>query len=608
MRFPEPQRTEIDGVPVWYTDVPGPCLAGLVFRVGQCDETLAIGGVTHLVEHLALASLSSARLDMNGSVGMLTTTFHVAGSQDEAERFLAEVCRSLSDLHLDRLDLERRILRTEALRSGGSPGGSLSARFGAGSFGLVDWYQFGPAGVTKERVESWCRTWFHASQATVWMTRPPSAGLRLPLSDAAGIPPPPPVPSPHLVTPSHLHGSGHTVSCSVVARRTMPLYAALAIARQRVFDELRLERGLSYSTYLYEDRLGPDHSLLTLSTDVAEGHETDGIARFVAILESVASGEASTEEVERACQSSMPWSSNDPSRPAFEAARMAVGDLIGHEPTTWAELERQASEVGPPSVGAALTEALDTGLLVVPDDAEPVGRFSAEPAEVPSRRVQGRLYVRWDGNRVDEVVAGPTGVSRTMGWSVSSVSYEDCVAVILAPRGSMWMIGRWGSEVSLDLNQLRHGHELAKTIRERVGDRFIDLEEDAIGWFSLQTAIESHDVTSIAEMWQELELLATHRLAGERILSVAIADHRGRGIVAVTDQRLLHVSTTRADAQFLWFIRTAISAVRVSSGLRGARLQVVIDSRTYTFDRVRPRSQAAEFELILSPLGDEPQP
>jgi hypothetical protein len=33
---------------------PGPLSAGLVFRVGQADETLAWSGITHMVEHLAL--------------------------------------------------------------------------------------------------------------------------------------------------------------------------------------------------------------------------------------------------------------------------------------------------------------------------------------------------------------------------------------------------------------------------------------------------------------------------------------------------------------------------------------------------------------------------
>ena len=89
MRFPEPQRTEIDGIPVWFTDVPGPCLAGLVFRVGRCDETLPVSGITHMVEHLALYPLAPTRLDMNGTVGLLTTTFNVAGTQAGVAIWLA---------------------------------------------------------------------------------------------------------------------------------------------------------------------------------------------------------------------------------------------------------------------------------------------------------------------------------------------------------------------------------------------------------------------------------------------------------------------------------------------------------------------------------------
>ena len=60
MPFQEPLRTEVDGVPVWFTDVPGPCMGGVLFRVGRQDETLSTHGITHAVEHLALGPLAPA--------------------------------------------------------------------------------------------------------------------------------------------------------------------------------------------------------------------------------------------------------------------------------------------------------------------------------------------------------------------------------------------------------------------------------------------------------------------------------------------------------------------------------------------------------------------
>ncbi len=606
MRFPEPQRTEVDGIPVWYSDVPGPCLAGLVFRVGRADESLPLGGVSHLVEHLALERLAAGDYDMNGSVRLLTTDLRISGTQEEAERFLREACESLSDLQLDRLDIERRILRTEAFRSSGSAGRTMTARFGNGTFGLVDWFELGLRSMTPDQVGAWCRERFNRANAVLWMTRPPTDALRLPLPEGSLFPPRPLELSPYLVAPAHAHGPPGSMSCSMLARREMPLYVAVEVARRRAFDQIRREQGLSYSAFSWEERLGPDDSMMSVGIDALPDHEEDVTARFVALLEAVAAGPLTSEEVARACEASMPWSSTNPSRPAFEAARMAVGDLIEHAPTGWDELERQAETLTPEAVATAFATALETALLVVPEDVEPGGRFEPVVAEPPSRRMQGRLYVRWDGNTVDEVIASPEGVSRaTSIGSISSVDYDDCVAVTIDPRGTMWMFGRWGNEVRLDLNQLRRGHELAKIIQDRVGDRWVDLHADAIGWFSVQSAMERHDAMNVETMWRELELLASVRAFGERILAVAFADLNGRGILAATDARVLHLSHAREAAPLAAWDRADITGVRVSSGLRGARLHIHLDGRVVSFDQVRPRSLASEFELLLAPVIEE---
>ena len=51
--------------------------------------------------------------------------------------------------------------------------------------------------------------------------------------------------------------------------------------------------------------------------------------------------------------------------------------------------------------------------------------------------------------------------------------------------------------------------------------------------------------------------------------------------------------------------RADITGVRVSSGLRGARLHIHLDGRVVSFDQVRPRSLASEFELLLAPVIEE---
>ena len=133
----------------------------------------------------------------------------------------------------------------------------------------------------------------------------------------------------------------------------------------------------------------------------------------------------------------------------------------------------------------------------------------------------------------------------------------------------------------------------------------MDLHADAIGWFSVQSAMERHDAMNVETMWRELELLASVRTFGERILAVAFADLNGRGILAATDARVLHLSYAREAGALAAWDRADITGVRVSSGLRGARLHIHLDGRVVSFDQVRPRSLASEFELLLAPVIEE---
>lgn len=520
MPFQEPLRAEVDGVPVWFTDVPGPCMGGLIFRVGRADEALSTHGISHTVEHLALRPLASAHHDMTGQVGALLTRFSGAGAQERVEWFMGQVCRSLAALPTDRLELERRILLTESRWRGSSFGDTDSVRFGANGFGLTDWAEMGLHEVSAGQIDDWRNAYFTRTNAVAWITRPPSAALRLELPSGPAPSVPEPQPLPDLVLPAHTHVDGLVVGCSLLAPRSMPLFVAMRVIRDRVFSTLRLERGLCYSVFDDDDRVGVRDSLFVTGCDVAEGHGAEVIEAFVGVLGSVAGGEITPEEVETACASSMPWGSSDPSRPAAEAVRKAEGELLGHTPATWADLEAQAAALTVPDVAANLEAALGSALLVVPEDEDVPDRFAAEQAPRRDRRVNGRLYVRWDGNTVDEVVLGPEGVSRAIGLNdIMAVAFDECVLAAFAPTGTIWLVDRRGAGLILEPNQLMRGRVLAATIRERIPGQVVDIKGDALGWFELQTKVEAHDSGSVQAMWRELETLAEMREVGERARS-----------------------------------------------------------------------------------------
>jgi len=88
----------VSGIPVVWQHRPGPLVAGVGFRVGRADEPLAQGGVTHLVEHLAMSGIGDVLYDYNGWVNGSTTWFGFRGRPDEFGEFFGRIQHGLTDL------------------------------------------------------------------------------------------------------------------------------------------------------------------------------------------------------------------------------------------------------------------------------------------------------------------------------------------------------------------------------------------------------------------------------------------------------------------------------------------------------------------------------
>ena len=74
------ERTEIDGVPVLWADLPGPLSASLIIGCGHRDETFETIGITHLVQRLAMAAIDEPACRLDGFVDQDCTMFTVEGS------------------------------------------------------------------------------------------------------------------------------------------------------------------------------------------------------------------------------------------------------------------------------------------------------------------------------------------------------------------------------------------------------------------------------------------------------------------------------------------------------------------------------------------------
>ena len=133
------KHLDVDGVPTLLAPTTGPMHAGLVFRVGQADETLARKGITHLVEHLALHSHRRGRLPLQRRDRLGAHLLPHAGLRRQDRRLPdRRVRRPAIDLPMPRLETEKEILRTEqSSRPHRAPPSRCALwRHGARDFGL----------------------------------------------------------------------------------------------------------------------------------------------------------------------------------------------------------------------------------------------------------------------------------------------------------------------------------------------------------------------------------------------------------------------------------------------------------------------------------------
>ncbi|GAA1216237.1 hypothetical protein GCM10009665_02560 [Kitasatospora nipponensis] len=241
------QRDVIDGVPVLWTEEPGPLEAALVFGCGARDETFRTLGVTHLVEHLAMSTLPRLHHEHNAAVDLDTTRFTCSGRPEQVARFLELVCRALGDLPMDRLEQESGVLAAEGGQvTHPTVAALLSHRYGASGPGLAPYAGPGPDRIGPQAVRDLVQRFFHAENAVLVLSGPPPAGLRLPL-----LPGRRPVrtaaePLP-VVTPSWREDDAHGPGLALrVDPQDPAVQMAVAVLAERLRLAARHQRGLSY--------------------------------------------------------------------------------------------------------------------------------------------------------------------------------------------------------------------------------------------------------------------------------------------------------------------------------------------------------------------------
>ncbi|MDF2846830.1 MAG: peptidase [Oerskovia sp.] len=447
--------TTVDRIPALYahrsTEQDGQRTAGLFFRVGSADETLATSGITHLVEHLALHGRQLSDGHHNGVTAESYTLFHVRGSDEEVVAYLNNVCAALQDLPVQRLEVEKQVLRTEAQRRAGGPFRPMRQwRYGARTYGLAGYDELGARRLGEDDVRAWARTHFTRDNAVLFVTGgalPDGLDLSLP----SGSRMPTPVPSSALPrTPAFFRGEDGNVVLDAVVERSAAAVVLAQVAARALFHDVREEGGYSYTADADYSRRDASHATFTLYADALPQQQSAVVGGMIDTVARLRLGAIEQAELDSARAQLLK---------GFDAPDLVSGllatyalDVLLHHPVKAPEVSRAELEaVTVEDLRRVATDVWSDALLQVPGRAGAEWAGLAAAPQSSESAVDGIRYPRIDDPDV-ALVIGLAGVSLTTPHGAATVRFDECQLLSKRPDGARTLIGADGFHVVVEPN------------------------------------------------------------------------------------------------------------------------------------------------------------
>lgn len=442
------RHTEVDGVPTIVVPATGPTVAGLTFRVGRADETLARSGITHLLEHLALFPLGLTDYHYNGATGPTVTTFHTTGSADDVATFLATVCDSLAALPMHRVETEKSVIRTEWANRSPSVYEPLRLwRYGARTDGLLGYDEPGIYRLTANDLEEWSRTWFTSDNAVLWVAGEVPPGLRLRLPAGARMPLPRPT-SALPTTPAYFVQGSKYVAMEAIVERSPAAAVFTKVLERSLFRDLRRDGGLSYSASAEFEPRGDGYATVSACVDAQPEHVDAVLGGFIDTLAKLRVGRIEPDDMTFHVAKLEDVAGNSEA----EAARLpsCAFDLLTGQPVRdLNDVVAELRAVTADAVHEVAKAAGGTALLMVPNGlrADWAG-FTPAPVE-STTRVDGKRYPSLRSDRLGLHVAA-AGVMSTCDDVPATVLYKDLAAMLSWPDGARRLIGNDGTSIHVE--------------------------------------------------------------------------------------------------------------------------------------------------------------
>ena len=466
--------TKVDEVTTVWTEAPAPIRAGLYFRTGRVDETLATSGQTHLIEHMSLSAVSDYQPQHNGLVGGVFTGFFTLGGPHEVSNFLARVCDALGSLPGDRLDEEKQILAAEsAARQYDSRTNMLTWRYGASGYGLIGLPELGLQKVTLEQLRNYAAQRFTSENAILWLSGPLPDDLRLGLPHGTKLPIPPITPIPRA-----LPGWFGDDRCGGIAvGATVPrIFAATIfceIASKRLLKRLRLDQAISYAPSVFYEPLNADTAHLVLYADSETAHRVELVNIFGEIFEGLGDIEDAEVEAARSKIIEHQLGSLAPS-PAdisvLEVQRAAMDWIMGGKFEPLETFSAQYRSVTAGDIAKLVGDMQTTAMFVLPAEVPVLPCFGRRLSVSKGPAVNGQTVINLDAPIIQEqLVYGPNGVSYLWpNGSHSTVRYSDLAAVLCYKDGGIRLIGTDAATIMIEPTIWRDGQSICLNICKQV--------------------------------------------------------------------------------------------------------------------------------------------
>lgn len=463
---------EVGGVPAFVGDAPastGETVATIAFRVNECDEPLALHGLSRLVQYLVLGHLDSGVAGVEPHADAHTLGITIRGDRAAVASQLQRVGTALRTPDLDRLSDVASALRTAAARRALTVlGQSGYFRFGPTGYGIADLREFALEQPDGELVTSWIQRYFTRDNAVIWVSDPLDEPIDLGLSAGSrhAAPPARPLPEP---MPTWTAGPDDAISLTVVADWRIEFEVAWHALR------LDVEAGLARWPSRISAAVSPIEGGLTAHAELtlrANGRCTTEIRDHLMALVTRFCWDGPSDAALAAVKAEFATRFDGPDAELDEIGHRAAAWLVGTDAPPFDVLRDRTDALDLAGAAELVERSLDTAVWFVPTDL-PI-------ADRRYHRIPAWSRELLDGTPVDtlpgvsptrRLIAAHHGLTMlTAPDRGITTRFAEIEAMVIFPSGARQIIGSDGFTMTVQPDQWPDGSGIIRWIDQQVSD------------------------------------------------------------------------------------------------------------------------------------------